>query len=331
MALINSRDLKQAAAQRLQNASFDPKHLVLIHTGVVVALNLMVNGLNFYLSEQIGSTGGLGGLGLRSVLETAQTILGYFATFFTPFWTAGFLFAMVSIARGRSVGPGSLTQGFRRFGSILSYSLWEMLLMMSVATLLMYLCSFVYVLTPFSSDLLVMLEELMMDPAFLTASGAINMELLPMDTLFAQLLPMLVLYVLVLIPVLIWLGYHFRMCTFLLVEGIPRGGFGSFVVSSKLMSGHKWQMLKLDLSFWWYYLLEALLTIVLYLDLILPMMGIPLPVDPNVAYFTTIALYGVLQLGLHWWKKAEVDTTIALAYEAIYREVVPVDPPMPTR
>ena len=80
MAVFSPRDLKESAAQKLSEASYDPKKLVLIHTGLIVALNLAVNGLNLYLSEQIGTTGGLSGLGLRSVLQTAQTILGYFAT-----------------------------------------------------------------------------------------------------------------------------------------------------------------------------------------------------------------------------------------------------------
>ncbi len=326
MAVLNPRELKDAASRRIQEASFDPKKLILIHTGVIVALNLIVSGLNVYLSEQIGTTGGLGGLGLRSVLQTAQTVLSYFATFFTPFWTAGLLFSMVSVARGNEVGPRSLLHGFRRFGSVLSYTLWEMLIYMFACMMLCYLVTYVYLMTPLAREFLVYMEKLMQNPELFLANGSVNMAALPLETLYPMLIPLLILYFAALIPVALCLGYRFRLGIFLLVEGIPRGALGAFFVSSKLMKGHKWQMLKLDLSFWWYYLLEGLLMLVLYLDVILSALGIALPVSGIVAYFITILLYGVLQLVLHWWIKARIDVTYASAYEAIYREVVPANP-----
>lgn len=329
MAVLNPRELKDAAARRIQEAPFDPKKLILIHTGLIVLLNLIVSGLNLYLSEQIGTTGGLGGLGLRSVLQTAQTVLSYFSTFFTPFWAAGLLFSMVRVARGQEARPLSLLQGFRRFGSLLSYVLLEMLIFMFLCMTLCYAVSFVYLMTPLATDFLGLMEELMRNPQLFLADGSINMALLPMETLYPMMIPLLILYAAVLIPVVIFVGYHFRLCAFLLVEGIPRGAFGAFFVSSKLMRGHKWQMLKLDLSFWWYYLLEGVLMLVLYLDLILSLLGIALPFSSVTAFFITIALYGVLQLVLHWRVKALIDVTYAAAYEAIYREVVPANPDEP--
>lgn len=325
MAVLNPRELKDAASRRISEASFDPRNLILIFTGVTVVLSLTVSGLNLYLNEQIGTTGGLGGLGLRSVLQTAQTILSYFATFFTPFWAAGLLYAMVSIARGQQAVPGSLFRGFRRFGTILSYTLWELMIYVMVCMILCYVVTYVYLMTPLAADFLRFMEELMQSTNLILPDGTINMDLLPMDVLYSMLMPMLVLYAAVTIPVIVFLSYHFRMGTFLLVEGIHRGAFGALLVSSKLMKGHKWQMLKLDLSFWWYYLLEGLLMVVLYLDVILAAAGIVLPLDAVTAFFVTIALHGVLQLGLHWWKKAEIEVTYAAAYDAIYQEALPSD------
>lgn len=322
MANLHPKVLKNLAVHRLEETSANPKKLVLIHTGLIVVLNLLVNGLNLLLSEQIGATGGLGGLGMRSVLETAQTILGYFSTLFTPFWQAGFLFAVVSIARGLDAQPKDLLQGFKRFGRILSYVFWQMLILMALCFGLMYLVSFVYVLTPFASDFMEILIPLMESSDFLLADGTINMDLLPVEELFMAMIPMLIMYAAVLIPVYTWISYHLRLTNFLLVEGQERGSMGAMILSIKMMKGHKWQMLKLDLSFWWYYLLEALLTVVLYLDVILPLLGMTLPINATAAYFITIALYGALELGLHLWKKAEVDVTYASAYEAIYREAL---------
>ena len=322
MADLNTKNLKFVAAQRLSQTSADPKKLVLIHTGLIVILNLLVNGLNLLLSEQIGATGGLGGLGLRSVLETAQTILGYFSALFTPFWIAGFLFAMVSIARGLDAQPKDLMQGFKRFGHILSYVFWQMLILVFLCFGLMYLVSFIFMMTPFAQDFMEILMPLMERGDFLLSDGTINMDLLPIEELFMAMIPMLVMYAAVLIPVYAWINYHLRMTNFLLVEGESRGAMSCMLVSIKMMKGHKWQMLKLDLSFWWYYVLGALLTVVLYLDVILPMLGVALPINATAAYFITIALYGVLELGLHLWKKPEVDVTYASAYDAIYQEAL---------
>ena len=326
MAVLNPRELKNAASRRISEASYDPRKLILIHTGVIVALNLVVSGLNLYLNQQISTTGGLGGLGLRSVLQTAQTMLSYFSTFFTPFWAAGLLYAMLSVARGQDAGFKTLFRGFHRFGSVLSYALWEMTFLVLLALVLCYGIIYLYLLTPLASEFVALVEELMQNPDFLLSTGAVNMELLPLDQMYSMLTPLFLIYAAVIIPIIICFSYHFRMGTFLLVEGIPRGAFGAFLASSRLMKGHKWQMLKLDLSFWWYYLLEGLLMVILYLDVILEFAGIPLPVNSTIAFFVTIALYGGLQLVLHWFVKAHVDVTFASAYEAIFREVVPADP-----
>lgn len=323
MANLNPKALKSMASQRLSDTSSNPRMLVLIHIGIIVVLNLLVNGLNLYLSRQIGTTGGLGGMGLRSVLQTAQTILGYISTFFTPFWQAGFLFTMISLSRGENPGSSSLLRGFHRFGRILSYVLWQSVLMTLLATSLMYLCCYVYFLTPFAKDVVAIMESIVSHPELFLADGTMNLEILPMDQLLPAMTPMLILYGIVLILAYCFMSYHFRLGTFLLVEGIERGAFGAFFVSSRLMRGHKWQMLKLDFSFWWFYLLEALLTVVLYLDVLLPLLGIPLPIDSTAAYFITLILYGVLELGLYLWKKADVSVTYALAYDSIYQEALP--------
>lgn len=323
METLKPRELKQQAAQRLEQTNANPKQLVLIYTGLIVLLNLLVNGLNFVLSERIDATGGLSGLGTRSVLQTVQTLLSYFSMFFTPFWEAGFLFAMISIARGLDAQPKSMLRGFQRFGRVLSYVFWQMLILIALCFGLMYVVVFLFALTPFAEDFVEAVLPLMQNSEALLPDGTINMELLPVGELFRAMIPMFVIYAAILIPVYAYICYHLRLTSFLLVEGQSRSTFGSMGASVKLMKGHKWQMLKLDLSFWWYYALEALLMVVLYLDAILPMMGVSLPIDSTVAYFITLVLYCILELALHLWKKPQVDVTYAAAYETIYRASFP--------
>lgn len=320
MAILHPKSLKETASQRLEHTQANPRQLVLIHTGAIVVLNLVINGLNLYLNQQISTTGGLSGLGMRSILETIQTLLGYFSMFFTPFWQAGFLFAMISIVRSTDPGPGSLFQGFRRFGRIMNYVFWQIIIAILLGIAVLYLVSTLFMMTPFSAEFAELATSLMESPDILLADGTLNLEILPMDALIASLIPYFIMYGLVMIPAYAFVNYHLRMVNFLMIESIPRGAVSSMVVSSHMMRGHKWQMLKLDLSFWWYYALEMLLMLVLYLDLLLPIMGINLPVDPTVLFFITLLIYGILELGLHIWKKPQVDLTYAAAYEAIYQE-----------
>lgn len=319
MSVLVPHEIKQTAAQRLKSTRSNPRQLVLLHTGILVGMNLLLTAVNLLLNQQIGSTGGLSGLGTRSMLQTIQTILSYCSSLLSPFLAAGLLYAMIRIARGEDAPASSLLQGFRRFGSILGASLWQMMLYAMVAVVLVYACSYLFVITPFASDFMELLEPLVNSETLFASDGTVNLDLLPMDQMVHALLPMLIVYGVVLVAVCLWLRYQFRMTNFLLVEGVRRSAFGCLMVSAKMMKGHKWQMLKLDLSFWWYYLLEGLVAVSLWLDVILALAGVSLPMGENAALILSTAVYALLELGLHLWKKPLVDEAYACAYESIYR------------
>ena len=76
-------------------------------------------------------------------------------------------------------------------------------------------------------------------------------------------------------------------------------------------------MLKLDLSFWWYYVLGGLTIAVTYLDVLLPAAGVVLPWSGAVCYFGSFILGGICQVLLHWWRKNQVEVTYAHAYEIL--------------
>ena len=75
MDIRDRRGLKAAAREDLAAASYEPRKLILIHTGVTVVLALIIGLLDYLLEQQIGGTGGLGGVGTRSMLETVRTLL----------------------------------------------------------------------------------------------------------------------------------------------------------------------------------------------------------------------------------------------------------------
>lgn len=294
MAILNARELRDRGAAAADRCRSEGRRLVLVYCGVIAALALGSNGVHLLLDSRIGDTGGLDGMGLRSVLQTVQEILTYVNTLFGPFWAAGFVYAMVSMVRGNAPRPADLTQGFRRVGRILSASLYQFLLIFSLTMATIMGSSLLFSLTSWGS----------------------SVDLMSAETSLTELLPFLLIWLVLFLGAYGHVYYSFSMGVYLMMER-RIGGVAALMESRRLTRGHKWQLLKLDLSFWWYHALGLLISVVGYLDAILTVLQVPLPMDPTVMFFVTMAAYCVLQTALFLWKKCEVDAAHVLAYEAI--------------
>ncbi len=314
MAILNTRELRARGAAEAGRCRRETGKLVLLYCGVIALLSLGSNGLNLYLESQIGQTGGLSGMGLRSVLQTIQSVLNYVNMFFGPFWSAGFLLAMMRLVRGAEPRMGDLTGGFRRFGSIFSGVIFQLMVTILVMVGAVNVASILFSMTPAGMRFAELMQQLVNDPGFLT--GDINLELLPLEGLYEGMFWLTGLSLLLFMPVYIRISYGFRMATYLILDR-PIGGFRAHFESIRLMRGHKWQIFKLDLGFWWYHVLGLLIAAVGYLDVILGLLGITLPVNELVLYFGTLVAYFVLITGLYLWKKCDVDAAYVLAFEEI--------------
>lgn len=316
MTKLNTRELQRRGAALASGFRRETGKLVLLYCGVLAALSLGSSGLQLFLESRIGQTGGLGGLGMRSVLQTVQTILDFVNMFFGPFWSAGFLLAVLGMVRGGAPRLEDLTGGFRRFGRILGGLAFEYMTVVTVTTGGVYLAGILFALTPMGRELGEIMMPLMSDPNFITPEGMVNLEMIPMQILTRAALPVAGLMLLTLVPAFVWIGYGFRMAVYLMMER-PIGGFRAHMESMRLMRGYKWQLFKLDLRFWWYHGLGVLVTCVGSLDLILEAVGVQVPVDSRVLFFGTLVLYFVLQTALFLWKKCDVDAAYVLAFEQI--------------
>ena len=100
----------------------------------------------------------------------------------------------------------------------------------------------------------------------------------------------------------------------------PCGGLQAVLHSRILMKGHRKELFLLDLSFWWFYLLELGIFILSAGNLLLSAMGIALPLSDAVAawVFPLIAL--LAYLALHWLAKPKLEITYALFYRDIYEK-----------
>lgn len=321
MDIRSRRALKAAAAEALTAAPFDPRRLALLHTGAALALSLILTVLNFILTRRIGDTGGLAGMGIRSVLSTAQNVLILLPIAVTPFWEAGFFRAGIRMARKENASPETLLEGFRRFGPVLRLALLKTALTVVVGILSMNISSGIFLLTPLSNGLAQALEPMLTAQEFVVDDAF-------MQALIPTMTPMLILMGIVFCALMLPIVYRFRMAEFAIMDERGVGALQALGISNRLMRDNRMALFRLDLSFWWFYGLQFLFTAVGYGEEILALMGISLPVSPDVAFFGFYILYLVCQLLLAWRAGSIVQTAYATAYDALREEAAEKPAPL---
>ena len=315
MDLHNRRGLKDAAKASLSEAPNDPKKIILIHTGLSVALMLLLVVLDFVLSNQIENTGGLSGLGTRSLLTTVQSLLQLVQLVALPFWEIGYLFCAMKMARKEAAEPASLLEGFRRFGPFLRAMLLQGVIYFGIMVICIYIGTQIFMFTPFAEPMLESMMPLMSDAAALENTEVLNEAMVQaMEQSFLPLLAIIGgLFCIVAVPI----SYWFRMVNYALLDDPKKGAIAAMGRSRQLMRNHCFSLFQLDLSFWWYYLLQVLLNVVCYGDVLLSMAGVTLPWSGDVSFFLFYILFLVGQLVLYYFARNQVEVTYALAYDSL--------------
>jgi uncharacterized membrane protein len=303
MNKLNIRALKARGSELAGANRAHTTPIVLVYCGVLALLTLGSSGLNLYLNNQMGSTGGLGGMGMRAVLQTVEEILGYINLIFAPYWTAGFLAAMLTMVRGGTPGCMDLTAGFRRLFQVLGFLAFEFGVTFALMMAAAYPAAMIFSFTPLGAD-------------FAGLITTADLTVLPLEELVRAMFPMLVLTMVIFLPLYIFVFYGFRMALYLIMER-QITAVQAYFLSSRLMKGRRWELFRMDLSFWWYYALMGLASAVGYLDVYLGLLGISLPIDPLVMFFGTLVLYCAAVTALSLWKKCDVEAAYVLAYEQI--------------
>lgn len=312
--MIQVSDLHRNARDRLQTVSGDPKKLVLIHTAVALGSSFLLTLINYLLDLWIGDTGGLGGLGLRSMLSTVQSMLVLVVTLGLPFWQMGIYYAALQWEQGASAGFGSLLQGFRRFGSALGMLVLRSLLAIALMITATNIGSVLFMMTSFADPLMELYTPILEQG--LTPE---QMEALVtpqwLESFFRAAVPLLIISGVLFLAAAIPVFYRLRFAEFAVMEDMPAGRalLKSFAITQKKCM----QVFKLDLSFWWFYLLQLLSVAVCNIDVILPALGIPLPGDRVAVAFGCFAVGSICQGLLLWQWEAHRVTTYALAYRTL--------------
>lgn len=324
MANFNYRQLRRDADDSLRGFGSGAFRLVLLHAGVSIGLNLVLTALNYVLELGIAQTGGLSGLGSRAILETVQSILESFVTVALPFWEIGYIAAILQLARRQAPQTRDLLTGFRYFGPVLRGMLLRYVINFVVAMVGAQVASTVFMLTPAAKALYSLAVEM---ESGLLDGGVDYAALLENEAYLEAMKPaipfMLAGMLLPLIPVY----YRLRMMDFVIMDQPQKGAFHALRKSMHLTKGKCIALFKLDVHFWWYYLLEILTVALCYGDLLLPIVGVELTMDTDMAMYLFYALALLCQFGLYAWKKNTVFATYALVYDDLCNAPAPAPKP----
>ena len=312
MDLHDRRGLKAAAQDSLAAAPYDPRKLILFHTGITIAVSLIGTILNFILTKQIESTGGLGGVGLRSILSTVQSALQLLVAVALPFWEAGYCFATMKIAREEEASPDSLLMGFRRFWPLLRVKVAQFLVYGALGLACFFVGYYIFMLTPLSDPLYALLATIDIDATLLQTELVLDdATILALADAYT---PMLLICLALFLIAGIFISYRYRMATYLILDHPEMRGMETLRMSTYQLRGHMKNLFKLDLSFLWFFVLEVLAAVLAYGDYLLPLFGVQLPMPAEVSYFVFLLLSLACQAGLFIWARNRVDVTYAKFY-----------------
>lgn len=315
MIIPSAKYLRNKARIRIESGK-DPQKVVLFYAGISIGATFLVSMIQFILDGQIAHTGGLHNIGLRSVLSTANTILPLLLNILIMCLDLGYMAAMLRIARNQYASPKTLKAGAERFWPLLRSMLLRGILYLGCALAAYYLSVLVFTLTPLSNRFTQLIA-----PYLSSGEGFDPMVLLNDDSLLDALIPairpMLFLYAAALAALLIPLYYRYRFTEFLLVDHPGTGAMFALRTSRLLMRGNVFRMLKIDLSFWWFYLLKTLTTLVVYADILLPMLGISIPGNETFIFVIRSVLYLGSNFAIEYFFLNKVSVTQALAYDSL--------------
>ena len=315
MTLPSSRQLREDAGRQLSKAR-EPQKIVLIYTGILLGVSAFSTVAQYLLGSGISQTGGLRNLGLRSMLSTVSNILPIAQYIILLCLGLGFAAAALRIARGQFASPMTLKAGFERFWPLAKCTLLQSLILLAVGFGSFYLAMAIYMFSPFSEGFFTIITPLLADESILSTGIPVLDEATSL-ALMDQMWPMFIIFGILFLALAIPVTYRYRLVNYLIIDRPGIGAFAALRTSNSLMKGNKRRFFRLDLGFWWYYVLLSLASVVCYGDLVLAMLGISLPMSSTVSYFLFYALFLAADFVIYWFNLNRVEVTYALAYDAL--------------
>ncbi len=314
---ISPKLLKQEAARKLDSLNCSPRKTLLLYAAVAFGLSLLSSLLSMFLNAQIDQQGGLDSLETTAFLESVSSIVNLVLTFALPIWSLGLVSVALGFAQGENVGSKGLLAGFSRPFRGIGLYLLTTLTYAAASAIMVYVG--IFLMVPFAETpeldaiLAPFVAQLEQNPNLLQDSAFL--ETLPWaDILSCLWVPMLIIGILAALLSL-FLSYVLRLAPYYLMDDPEmspiRAMWKSFLAVIRNLGG----FIKLDLSYWWYYL-PTLAVDALLLAVLAPSMLGGQPAEERFVVFLQFVSFLVACL-LYWWKGPKVETTYALAYQTV--------------
>ena len=310
---MDIRTLKDTAARQLETAR-DMKKNVLIYAGITVGLSALVTVVNYLAGNGISQTSGLSNMGMRAVLSTLQSVLPILQSVLLMVVELGYVNAALRTARGQYASPWSLKMGADRFFPLIRVTLVQGLIYALAGMASFYLAIQVYLITPLSEEALQILTPLMSQTTILS-NGVLELDMQTAWLLAEAMIPLFILFAVICAAFCIPLMYLFRMTNYILIDNPALGGWAVLRESRKIMRKRCLELFKLDLSFWWYYLLLVGAGFLCYGDTVLAWLGISLPLSAEVSFFLFYVLFLIVTVVIYYFFRNQVEVTYALFYD----------------
>jgi uncharacterized membrane protein len=319
---MDIRALKIQAQDALHRAQGSPRKTVLIHTAVSLGVSLVLALLSSLLDLVISPGGGLGDMNAQAALSTAKVVLQLAGSVAMPFWSAGLVFAALRWLKGERVGFETLAEGFCRFKPVLSSGLLIGVQYIGRAFVSVYLSAMLLMTTPFAGpayELAMMLEENpQLDPSTVQLEG--------MTQMYAAAA---VIFALVFCVLSLPVYYRYRMVNYVIMDEENVGGLKAMLKSRVLTHRRRRQLLRLYLSFWWYYGLELLLSMISMGAILAELFGVALPMGAEAAHWIFQLVAATGHLALRGWVGPKLELTYALCYQQFLEPRLPFQPREP--
>ena len=102
MDIQNTKEIQACSLRRLTDAP-QAKRVVTIYAGVTLGLSALVTLLGLLLDGMMSQATGLSGMGRRTLLSSAQTMLPWVVALITMCVELGYQAAMLRVCRGQYV------------------------------------------------------------------------------------------------------------------------------------------------------------------------------------------------------------------------------------
>lgn len=314
MDIQNTREIRLAAQRRVTDAQ-QAGRIAAIYAGVTLGLSALVTILGLALDGMMTGATGLSGMGRRTLLSSAQTMLPWVVALITMCVELGYQAAMLRVARGQYTSPKTLRLGFDRFWVLLRCTLLEGLILFGIAFGGVYLASLLFMFTPFSRGVVELLTPVLQNVTLLSPELVLDEGLY--DQLMHAMIPAFILCAIAVAALAIPVLFRLRMARFVIIDKPGVGAMAALRESRGMMKGNCLRLLRLDIGLWPYYAGCVAASFLCYGGDMLPLMGVKLPMSETVSDYLFFVLYLAAQFAVYYFLRNPAETAYAIAYDSI--------------